>query len=463
MVPQLKGSYTTAWDSTSRGSAITPLFAAGYDSLMTREIRPTDIFTPGDFPSHTYVERSAAQLEEHVRNGLATRGQILSVSGPPKSGKTVLIERVIGFDNLVTVTGAGLYSSDHLWDRVLDWMGSPSGVGLESERSVGGTVSGKVGGEAGIPFVAKGKAEASAAVDVTRLRRSTEEHGRRGMVQVIEEIADSEFVLLIDDFHYMDRAVQIEVAKQIKEAARQGVKICTASVPHRSDDVVRSNPELRGRVLAIDVGFWNIEELKEIGHIGFPILGATVEEELMSRLAKEASGSPQLMQALCLDLCFELLAQRGSLAGRQVHANTVPPTSVLSRTSARTDYRSLVRKLHTGPKSRGTERKEYPFSDGTKGDVYRCVLLAIASDPPRLRFTYEDLMSRIVRVSPNDQPRPQSVYQTCAQMAAICEATSPGERIFEWDDDQTQVDIPDPYFLFYLRWSNALSDLGSTE
>ena len=60
------------------------------------------------------------------------------------------------------------------------------------------------------------------------------------------------------------KIVQTEIGKQIKAAAETGVRICTASVPHRKDDVVRSNPELRGRVTGIDSDYWNENELAQI-------------------------------------------------------------------------------------------------------------------------------------------------------------------------------------------------------
>ena len=74
--------------------------------------------------------------------------------------------------------------------------------------------------------------------------------------QVVKEIGGSSFVVFVDDFHYIPKDVQKEIGQQIKEAAEGGVRICTASAPHRSDDVVRSNTELRGRVTAIDTDYW---------------------------------------------------------------------------------------------------------------------------------------------------------------------------------------------------------------
>lgn len=50
-----------------------------------------------------------------------------------------------------------------------------------------------------------------------------------------------------------------EVAKTLEEAVRLGVKIVNAAVCQRGDDVMRANPELRGRVRAINI---DIEMMK---------------------------------------------------------------------------------------------------------------------------------------------------------------------------------------------------------
>lgn len=34
----------------------------------------------------------------------------------------------------------------------------------------------------------------------------------------------------------------------------------------------------------------------------------------------------------------------------------------------------------------------------------------------------------------------------------------PDERAIEWDDQKQILDLPDPYLLFYLRWSDRLSE-----
>jgi hypothetical protein len=255
----------------------------------------------------------------------------------------------------------------------------------------------------------------------------------------------------------MDRAVQTEVAKEIKEAARLRVKICTASVPHRADDVVRGNPELRGRVRAIDLTYWPSDQLAQIAHNGFPLLNLHVDSATIDTFAKEASGSPQLMQAICLQTCFELgvLSSLPAATPKVLDAATIG--RILEETSTRADFSSLVRNMHNGPKRRGTERKEFDFIDRSRGDVYRCVLLAIAADPPRLNFPYNELSRRIQRTCGSETPQPASIYQVCSQMAKMALDMYPGQRVIEWDDNDSLLDIVDPYFLFYLRWSGRLA------
>ena len=239
-------------------------------------LKATEVFVPGSYPQHTYVEREGDQFESVLRGALETPGQLVSLSGPSKSGKTVLIEKVVGRDLLIPLSGASLRSADEIWDRALDWMGSPesTSVSANTGTKVGGEVEAK--GGISIPFLAKGEASATGKLERSTETVRTQSIGRSGLLQVVKEIGDSEFVVLVDDFHYMPREVQHEVAKSLKEAVRLGVKVVTAAVSHRGDDIVRANPELRGRVRAIDLSYWKVAELMKIAEYGFGALNINV-------------------------------------------------------------------------------------------------------------------------------------------------------------------------------------------
>ena len=422
--------------------------------------RSQDVFVPGSFPEYTYVHRSAKGLEDILRDALSTQGNVVSLSGPSKSGKTVLVEKVVGRDLLISISGASIRRPEEIWDKALDWMDLPNAS--TEGRSVGGSVSGEVAakGSLALPLVASGELGLTGKGELTRDVSTQETRERRGLPQIVKEIGNSEFVILLDDFHYMDRDLQIEVAKMLKEAVRLDVKIVTAAVAHRGDDVVRANPELRGRVRTIDLGYWTKPELLEIARSGFESLNAKVDLDAIQKFADESAGSPQLMQSLCLQACF-VLKLREKLEGSQPRNLTFDRTalqSVLEQTSASTDFRSLVDVLDAGRRVRGTERKTYRFLDGSEGDVYRVILKALADDPPRLSFPYDELLRRTVNVCDTESPVGSSVTSTCVHMSKLAQEKFPRERAIDWDEQKQVFDIPDPYLLFYLRWSGRLRE-----
>ncbi len=195
--------------------------------------------------------------------------------------------------------------------------------------------------------------------------------------------------------------------------------MCVASVPHRSDDVVRANSELRGRLQSIDMGYWNVNELSKIGAEGFKILNMQMPPSFIDRLAIEACGSPQLMQALCLQTCYRF----DVYLKREAPIVFVPTDDDISKiqqtTSSLSDFSTLLENMHEGPKLRGQDRKQYEFNDGTEGDVYRAVLLAIAADPPIMSITYKQLMARVAATCLSEPPVGSSVSEACSQIDKI--------------------------------------------
>jgi hypothetical protein len=423
------------------------------------KLRATDVFTPGAFPVHTYVERTQEGLETALADALGTPGQVISLSGPSKSGKTVLVEKVVGRDLLIPISGASVRHPDDLWHKVLDWMDIPSSstsgqtIGLSTEAEM------TAKGSAGVPFVAKGELGARGQVGGSLERNVGQVRGRRGLAEVVKEIANSEFVILLDDFHYMAREIQSEVAKILKEAVRLNVRIVTATVTHRGDDLLRANSELRGRVRTLDLRYWDAAELTKISVVGFGALNSELDPSIIDRYVNESAGSPQLMQLLCLNTCFvaNLREKYDGMFSAVLNIAEPELQRILEQTSSNTDFRSLADVLDAGPRTRGTERKTYRFHDGMSGDVYSVVLRALALDPPKLSFTYDELLDRTAAVCVGESPVGSSVTGTCLHMSKLAEEKFPLERAVDWDESKQVFDVPDPYFMFYLRWSGRLS------
>jgi hypothetical protein len=257
--------------------------------------------------------------------------------------------------------------------------------------------------------------------------------------------------------HYIPKDTQVSLAKAIKGLAENGVRVCTASVPHRSEDVLRANPELRGRLASIDIPEWDRAELAQIAERGFAELRANIPQAIVAHLTNEAFGSPQLMQALCMTVCRELDLREALPRLQDFNVTADNMHHILEDTSDLANFGTLVELLHRGPKIHGVERKQFELSDGTKGDVYRALLLAICESPPRRDFNYEEITLRVRGVCGETAPVGSSITSSLGHMANIAKDHAGEGSVLEWEEEV--LNIVDPYFAFYLRSSGKLAAL----
>jgi hypothetical protein len=342
---------------------LAPVRRAGGSEEGNAMVQATEVFTPTDVPTLTYVERASRNFEADLRNAFNIPKMIVSISGPSKSGKTVLVTKVVALENLIHIYGASIKTPGDLWSNVLTWMGGPIERTETAGSTIGGELSATAGGRGGIPVIAEAKANIKGGVSVDSSTSTAKKYSTTGLDAIVREIGESDYVVFIDDFHYIERNVQEEIGRQIKPAAEKGIRICTASVPHRSDDVVRSNTELRGRVTAIDMSYWSANELEQIAFRGFRELNVDLAPAVIRALANEAFGSPQLMQAISLNFCFErgINETQGTYQRIEIDSNAL--RQIFERTSVVTDYSTMLNALHAGPKQRGTERKQFNFTE----------------------------------------------------------------------------------------------------
>jgi len=425
-------------------------------------VSATEVFVPSDFPTVTYVGREEEKLERRVRDAIDTPRSPISISGPSKTGKTALIRKIVGEENLIHIFGTQVDSPNDLWDAILNWMSVPGTTSVANGTTESLTPNATTSAQIGIPGLGSISVGGGLSTTTAANNNVTATQQNRGMTAVSREIANSNFIVFLDDFHYIPRDLQESIGRQIKADSEAGIRFCIASVPHRSDDVVRSNHELRGRTINIDTSFWSFDDLLKIAKLGFAALNATIDDSVTDQFAHESCTSPQIMQGLCLQLCFNL-----RLRNRNPEILHLPVTDrdireALEQTSTRSDYTSLLKQMHTGPRIRGTERKEFSFSDGSRGDAYRACLLALSADPPSMEFNYADLQNRIAAVCIEERPVGSSITESLKQIAGFAEQMHPTQRIVEWDPDAASgtFAIIDPYFLFFLRSSEIMQTLG---
>ncbi|WP_171886833.1 hypothetical protein [Pseudomonas aeruginosa] len=412
-------------------------------------MKVSEVFTPGKFPEFTYIEDHLVKHAQMLHDSLDA-SMTVTLSGPSKSGKTVFIEKNIGKDRLVPVSGAGVNSPNELWGRVFAVVGTPLPAKVTETSGFQGSAGGKVA--SGIPgFV---QAEANTSGNWNSSTATQADAAIDYLSLLIKELAGTGLVVFIDDFHYVKPEAGEEISKQIKDAAAKGVLFVLAAVPYHADDAVRANADLRGRATKLDFNYWRKPELLKIATIGFEALNISMPLSFIEALADEAAGSPQLMQALCLNSCLEM-------GIRERAAETATPTTNLSlikqvctRTAQTADYTSIVNLMKDGPKTRGTERNSYLLKTEEVCDVYPLIVKAIALAPPELTIRYANLQQRITSLCAKDTPSGSSVTGACGHMCSIANA-SEGRNILEWDATHDVLDILDPYLLFFIRWGDT--------
>jgi len=411
-----------------------------------RSMKATDVFTPQRLPTVTLVKDHLGSLEEKYKDALDEGGKLVRVVGPSKSGKTVFIKNMAGAD-LVLVTGANIVNTEQLWLRVLDAVGcdvsktTTASKGTTREQEVGGKIEGNV-------FIAKGAAQGN-----MKRGQSEDESVTTGQAvdifqTVIKELAKTGVWIFVDDFHYIPKIVQSRLAGELKQAVESGVLIACAAVPFRSEDALRANDDLQGRIADLQFEYWEENELIEIARLGFSELKIEKNDNYFLSLAKEAAGSPQLMQSLCLDTCRELGIRETASSAVIIPDGREFLSRVCERVANSVDFTTTVDRMKAGPLTRGKQRIAYLLADDTTADVYPILIKAIAQDPPTLHFIYKDLQTRVARICANAAPH---FSDPCYHIAKIANEGHQADKI-DWDSENHVLSIRDPYLLFAIRW-----------
>ena len=382
--------------------------------------RFSEVFKPGTYPEMTYVSRESKgtkyTYEERLQQSLAIDGYLTYIVGPSKIGKIVLCEKVIGAANMVCMSGNDFSKEKDFWSGI----GKKVGISMEAAVS-----------EESAAFSETDQK----SITVTKNYFVTKD-------KVIDYFKKNDKVLVLDDFHYAPPEIQYDIACQLKEVIRMGFKAVVVSLPYRSDDAIRLNPDLTGRILVIEIEPWKTEELEEIAKKGFGKLQIQVGQTLIARMAKESIHSPQLMQSICLNI--GLLPDSSDTITDEVIEESCRFTCM------NLPYGDVVRVLKAGPSTRGQQRLQYTLSDGSKRDIYGLILKVLSDNPPLVELSIEELMERIKNSAPENMITTKKVRDSLKNWQKLLETLGSLYQVLEWKDDT--IHVLDNMFLFYIRW-----------
>jgi len=409
-----------------------------------------DVFIPGGLPESTYVPREHLNLPGRLAKWISRKQKpLLSVSGPTKSGKTVLLKKSL--PDALWLSGGAIDSASDFWEAITDELEVFTDHTLSAAREHG--TSGEAGIRAGIG-VAEGQLSGGHSDVLTSGTMRGRSASHRSAAR--KALKQQRPTLVIDDFHYIPSAEQLEIVRGLKDLIFDGLAVVVAAVPHRAYDVVRVEKEMTGRVEPLLVTLWSDEDLVAIAAQGFDALGLTDPGDLAKRLAHESFGSPHLMQTHCLHLCYAAALPDGSIPPEL----TAPKWDEFFAAQASSTSKTAFDILKRGPRQR-TDRIVRQLKSGVDTDIYGAVLAAIESTGPKTELTYEEVRAALRSVLDSEVPQRHEVTNVLDQMTNIARKNIEGEPVLEYDAELSTLFLADPFFAYYLRWAPpSLKDIA---
>ena len=394
----------------------------------------------------TYVSRDHLGLEQRVKDALVRGYSINVVTGPTKSGKTVLCNHVLGQSGTsVTIEGGQVRSEQDFWEQIAYELN----VASEHSRKVSSTTGENLEFSAGltIPVIKTGGKKGSASGRSSEQGATYNVNFQRA---ALEALMANEASLLVDDFHYIDKDVQRKIIQALKGAVFKGLSVVLLAVPHRAFDPMTVEQELEGRFKHVEIPPWITEDLIQIPERGFLALNITSTDELNRAICGEGFGNPLLVQEICSELCIKNgVLERAPVATSLDSRLLEPALNEIAKSKGFPKFS----KLKAGPDAK-KKRMLRDFKDGRAQDKYSAILTALATLGPKPRTSYEDLREALQGLlTSGSMPAKHEVTAALTNMSKIAKKEIEGEPPLEWVESDDSLVITDPFLLFYMKWA----------
>lgn len=411
--------------------------------------KASKVFVPGGMPQHTYVSRSALDLENKLKKATDNLCKLVTLTGATKSGKTVLTSKIFPreAEGSIWVDGGAITNESDFWAIILEQIQGYTGaeVSSGSELEIGAATQAEAQGSL---VLAKGTVGAGASMARKSLKGAKKTVQMSPKTAAITQLGMTDAVIIIDDFHYLDRALQGSLIRAFKPLVFKGQAVIIIAIPHRKYDAVKVEREMTSRIEPISVPPWVDSELRQIATVGFPLLNMKVLSDVIDKFVSESYGSPHLMQEFCRQLCRDHQVEQ---TGAKVLAINNVDNDLFRRVADGTG-RVIFEKLAKGPRSR-TDRIPRPLTGGGEADIYKVVLLALARLSPGMeKVNYEDLRASIRDLLESNVPEAHEVSRVLEKMAEIASSDEASTPVIDWDKEDRELHVTDPFFAFFLKW-----------
>lgn len=402
-----------------------------------------EVFAPGGMPSVTYVGREHLELEQKIVRAVQRGYAFNVVTGPTKSGKSVLCHKVLDASKLVTIEGGQIASIDDFWQQLSHRLRVAAGVSETESQDE------KVGAEVSAGWNLAAVLNLKAKAEVGSGRESGRQYVTATKIACIEAMLASEAILLIDDFHYLEPPVQKAVIQSFKAPVMKGLTVFLLAVPHRAFDPITVENEVEGRFKHIPIPTWDMSDLELIPDRGFPALNLNCAPETIREMGQQSARNPLLMQEICAELCLENGIIETQLTRTPISSSELPNAY---KEIAESKGFPKFERLKKGPQARKL-REQRRLVNGEEEDIYSLIMMALAKTGPKAKTTYDELRTEMRALIHADGKMPQKneITSALSHMTMIAKKDIKGEPALEWVKETNELVITDPFLIFYMR------------
>jgi hypothetical protein len=371
-----------------------------------------NVFVAGGMPSVTYVDRVALDLERKLRTEIRDGYKVICVTGPTKSGKTVLTRHVLGRERSALVNGGQVGSGEEFWNLLLQDLSLPESM----------TSSGAEEKSVSLRYLISAQAKSSEG--------TTQTFNNNNKRTILRYLRENGLALIVDDFHYMPAEVQRDIVRSLKSEIFDGLVAILIAVPHRAFDAIGVEREMESRFVHVEIPAWETDELVRIPEKGFEALNMGVSDVCINVFSDEANGSPLLMQRFCGRLCNHYDIEQTLIERRDFKPSYAVVNEIFAEVAQQFGFPTFDR-LARGPQSRSRRIDRRVQGDGESLDIYRAVLRAVSNTGPKEKIHYNEIRSNIQ--SPKNM-RTSALLKLVPALALLtgCSAPAQSQEVADW-------------------------------
>jgi hypothetical protein len=95
--------------------------------------------------------------------------------------------------------------------------------------------------------------------------------------------------------------------------------------------------------------------------------------------------------------------------------------------------------------------RDSPLRRGGVADIYQALLLSLAESGPKSVISYDELRESLGDILVEQIPQKHEITSALKHLSRISREIGAGSAV-DWDDDNREVNLVDPYLRFYLCW-----------